>query len=167
MGDPRKSRKRWEKPGHPWIKDRLQRELELVGKYGLRNKRELWIAQTMLREIRRRAKELLSLPPELRVAREKALASKLYKVGILTNENVEVEDILGLDVETILERRLQSIVFKKGLARSIHHARQLITHGHIAIGIRRVRSPGYLVSRDEEGSVNYAPTSPYARSSGR
>lgn len=167
MGDPKKSRKKWERPGHPWIKERLQSEMELIGKYGLRNKKELWIAQTLLREVRRRAKELLSLPPELRVARERMLASKLYRMGILDNENASVEDILGLDVEALLERRLQTIVFKKGLAKSIHHARQLITHGHIVIGARRVRSPGYLVQRAEEDLIGYTPTSPYARGTSR
>ena len=153
MGDPKKSRKIWERPGHPWIKERLVREMELIGKYGLRNKKELWKAQTLLREFRRRAKALLSLPPELRATRERELVSKLYRLGLLSSENAAVEDILALDVESVLERRLQTIVFKKGLALSIHHARQLITHGHIAIGIRRVTSPGYLVSRDEENLV--------------
>ncbi|RLG74344.1 MAG: 30S ribosomal protein S4, partial [Thermoprotei archaeon] len=56
MGDPRKPRKKWIRPGHPWIRERLIEEMEIVGKYGLRNKRELWIAQTMLRKIRERAK---------------------------------------------------------------------------------------------------------------
>jgi small subunit ribosomal protein S4 len=153
MGDPKKSRKSWERPGHPWIKERLIKEMELVGKYGLRNKKELWRAQTLLREFRRRAKALLSLPPELRAVREKELVSKLYRLGLLNSENAAVEDILALDVESVLERRLQTIVFKKGLASSIHHARQLITHGHIAIGVRRVTSPGYLVSRDEENLI--------------
>ncbi|MEM1796637.1 MAG: 30S ribosomal protein S4, partial [Zestosphaera sp.] len=70
MGDPRKSRRKWEKPGHPWIKDRLVEEMELVGKYGLRNKRELWLAQTYLRNIRNKAKALLSLTPDERSVRE-------------------------------------------------------------------------------------------------
>ena len=60
-----------------------------------------------------------------------------------------------------MERRLQTIVYKKGLAKTIHHARQLIVHGHIAINGRRVTSPGYIVRRDEEEMVDYAPTSPY------
>lgn len=153
MGDPRKPRKKWERPGHPWIRERLVRELELVGKYGLRNKRELWRAQTILRELRRKAKALLSLPIDIRAVEERKIVTKLYNMGLLEFENAVLEDILGLDVEHVLERRLQTIVFKKGLAKSIHHARQLITHGHIAIGGRRVTSPGYLVSRSEENLI--------------
>ncbi len=163
MGDPKKSRKKWERPGHPWIKERLKQELELVGRYGLRNKRELWIAQTILRDIRSKAKKLLSLPLEVRRVKERGLVARLYRAGILNSESAALEDILGLDVESVLERRLQTIVFRKGLAKSIHHARQLIVHGHIAIGLRRIRSPGYLVSRDEENLIGYAPSSPYAK----
>jgi len=161
MGDPKKPRKKWERPGHPWIKQRLIEEMELVGTYGLRNKRELWKAQTLLRKIRQRAKALLSLPPEVRKVREKELIRKLYKMGLLESENATLDEVLGLNVSSILERRLQTIVYRKGLAKTIHQARQLIVHGHIAIGGRRVRSPGYLVSRDEEDLIDYAPTSPF------
>ncbi|MEM0361506.1 MAG: 30S ribosomal protein S4 [Sulfolobales archaeon] len=153
MGDPKKPHKKWERPGHPWIKERLAKELELIGKYGLRNKREIWIAQTILREWRRKAKALLSLPPEVRAVKEKQVISKLYNMGLLETESAVLEDVLSLDVEHVLERRLQTIVFKKGLAKSIHHARQLVVHGHIAIGGRRVTSPGYLVPRSEENLI--------------
>ena len=163
MGDPRKPRKKWESPGHPWIKERLLQEMELVGTYGLRNKRELWIAQTMLRRIRARARALLAMPPEVREREERALIHRLYSLGILPSENATLSDILGLSVEAILERRLQTIVWRKGLAKTIHQARQLITHGHIAIRGRRVTSPGYLVPREEEPYVDFYPGSPYAR----
>lgn len=163
MGDPKKPRKKWESPGHPWIKSRLERELELVYRYGLRNKRELWTAQTMLRKIRHRARQLLALPFEERKQALEKLARRLYHLGIIDRLDVDVNDILSLSIESILERRLQTIVYKKGLATSIYHARQLIVHGHIAIKSRSVASPGYLVSREEENWIGYHPTSPYAK----
>lgn len=163
MGDPKKPRKTWERPGHPWIKERLIEEMELVGQYGLRNKRELWKAQTLLRRIRNKAKALLSLPEEERRARERSLVKFLYNLGLLSSENASVDDILSLTVKDILERRLQTIVYRKGLAKTIHQARQLIVHGHIAIAGRRVRSPGRLVTREEEPLVDYAVTSPFYR----
>ncbi len=163
MGDPKKPRKKWEPPGHPWIKERLIEEMRLVGMYGLRNKRELWIAKTMLKRIRERARALLAKPPELRQAEERALIRRLYKLGILNSENATLDDVLGLTVENILERRLQTIVYRKGLARSIHEARQLIVHGHIAIGGRRVTAPGYIVPRDEEDLIDYYPLSPFKK----
>ena len=160
MGDPKKPRKRWERPGHPWIKDRLLDGMELLGKYGLRNKRELWRAQTYLRRIRDRAKALLSLAPEVRAEREVELVGKLYRMGLLKGKESTVDEVLGLTVDDILERRLQTIVYRKGLARSVYEARQLIVHGHIAIGGRRVTSPGYIVPRDEEDLIDIAPGSP-------
>ncbi|RLE71869.1 MAG: 30S ribosomal protein S4 [Thermoprotei archaeon] len=162
MGDPKKSRRKYETPGHPWIKERLLQEIELVGKYGLRNKRELWIARTYLRRIRARARTLLALPLQRRAKFEKELINRLVKQGILPSEDCTLDDVLNLTVEDILQRRLQYIVYKKGLASSIYHARQLIVHGHIAIGERRVTSPGHLVTRDEEERVRFYPLSPYA-----
>jgi len=163
MGDPKKPRKKWEPPGHPWIKERLIREMEIVGYYGLRNKRELWIFQTMLRKIRHRARALLALPPEEREAKAKALLERLYRLGILQDPNATLSDVLNLTVEALLERRLQTIVWRKGLAKTPHQARQLIVHGHIAIKGRRVTSPNYLVSRDEEPYVDFYPLSPFAK----
>jgi small subunit ribosomal protein S4 len=165
MGDPKKPRKKWEGPSHPWRKDVLQQELELVGRYGLRNKRELWIARTFLRRMRAKARALLALPEGEREARARPLINRLYRLGLLQSSEASLSDILRLTVEDVLERRLQTIVYRKGLARSLYHARQLIVHGHIAIGNRRVRSPGYLVSRDEEPLVGYYPLSPYASGS--
>ncbi len=163
MGDPKKPRKKWERPGHPWIKERLLEEMELLGKYGLRNKREIWKAQTLLRRIREKAKALLSLPPEVRIAREAELIRKLYHMGLLESESATIDEILGLTTEHVLERRLQTIVYRKGFARTIHEARQLIAHGHIAIAGRRITSPGYLVTREEEDLIDIAPGSPLAQ----
>ncbi|AKG38029.1 MAG: 30S ribosomal protein S4 [Infirmifilum sp.] len=165
MGDPKKSRRKWQGPGHPWRKDVLEEEMRLLGEYGLRNKRELWIAESLLRDIRARARRLLALPEEERLPLEKPLVSRLYKLGILPSEQSTLDEILSLTVRQILERRLQTIVYRKGLASSMYHARQLITHGHIAIGGRRVNSPGYLVQRHEEDLVGYYPLSPLVKAS--
>lgn len=163
MGDPKKSRRKWEGPRHPWIKERLMEETRLLGLYGLRNKRELWKAATIIRYFRHRARALLALPLEVREKEEKVLIGKLIKLGLL-KEGAKLDDVLNLRVEDLLERRLQTIVYRKGLARSIYEARQLIVHGHIAIGGRRIRSPGYIVTVDEEPLVSYYYKSPFAKS---
>jgi len=163
MGDPKRPKKKWEGPFHPWRKDILMQELELVGKYGLRNKKELWIAKTILRKIRANARRLLALPEEERKAHEKELINRLYKMGLLPSPDATLDDVLNLTVENILDRRLQTIVYNKGLAKTIYQARQLIVHGHIVIGDRRVRSPGHLVSIEEENLVDFHPNSPYRK----
>ncbi|ACL11691.1 30S ribosomal protein S4P [Desulfurococcus amylolyticus 1221n] len=134
-------------------------EMKLMGTYGLRNKRELWKTATMVRYYRHRARSLLATPPEIREKEEKALLNRLIKLGLL-KEGARLDDVLNLKIEDLLERRLQTIVYKKGLAKTLHEARQLIVHGHIAIGGRRVRSPGRIVTVDEEPLVDYYPFSP-------
>jgi len=104
------------------------------------------------------ARSLLTLPTEERMKLEAQLLGKMKRLGILSEEAV-LDNILDMTVEDILERRLQTVVFRKGLAKTIHQSRQLITHGHIAIGDRKVFSPSYLVLRSEEDTITYAPSS--------
>ena len=159
MGDPKKQRKKYEMPRFPWRTDILQGELRLIGEYGLRNKRELWRHKTMLSRFRGIARSLLGMPPEERSKLESQLLSRLHRIGILP-ETAELDDVLDLNVEDVLERRLQTVIFRRGLTKSIHQARQFITHGHVAIGEKRVFSPSYLVFKDDENRINYASTSP-------
>ncbi|NVM02413.1 MAG: 30S ribosomal protein S4 [Candidatus Helarchaeota archaeon] len=161
MGDPKKHRKKYSKPRNKWQKERLEKELNLLGKYGLRNKKEIWRLQSMVSKYRGRARKLLSLTEEERDLVMKELNSRLNKIGLLP-ETANVEDILRLTIEDILERRLQTMVFNLGLAVTIYHSRQLITHGHIAIAGQKVTSPGHLVKRREEKSINYSSNSPYS-----
>ncbi|MFQ6068564.1 MAG: 30S ribosomal protein S4 [Candidatus Bathyarchaeia archaeon] len=158
MGDPRKQRKKYETPRFPWRTDILQAELKLLGQYGLRNKRELWRHKTMLSKFRGTARSILGMPEKEGEKLKKQLLNRLNRLGIL-HETAALDDVLDLAIEDILERRLQSLVFHKGLAKSMYQARQLITHGHIAIGEKKVTSPSYLVLRDEEAHITYAPTS--------
>jgi small subunit ribosomal protein S4 len=159
MGDPKKPRKKYKTPMHPFSKDRIHSELILMGKYGLRNKREIWRATTMLRGLRKHARRSLALPDEEQEKARSLLVKKLNRLGVLS-PNATLDDVLKLNIEDILNRRLQTLVQRQGLSNSIYHARQLITHGHIAIGGRRITSPGYLVDREGESLVSFASSSP-------
>lgn len=158
MGDPRKQRRKYETPRFPWRTDILQSELRFLGQYGLRNKRELWRHKTMLSRFREIARSLRGMPKEQRERMERQLLNRLNRLGILP-ETAVLDDVLDLALEDILERRLQTMVFSKGFAKSVYQARQLITHGHIAIDGKRVSAPSYLVLRDEEARLAYASTS--------
>lgn len=159
MGDPKKQRKKYEAPRFLWRPDVLQEELRLLGQYGLRNKRELWRNKTMLSRFRGIARSLIGKTPEERRKMEKMLLARLKKLGII-HETAVLDDVLDLTIQDVLERRLQTVVFRKGLAKSIYQARQLVTHGHIAIGDRRVTVPSYLVTREEENQIAYTSQSP-------
>jgi len=164
MGDPRKQRKKYKAPRFLWRPDILQEELKLIGQYGLRNKRELWRNKTMLSKFRGISRSLIGKTPEERRKMEKMLLKRLKKLGII-HETAVLDDILDLAVEDFLERRLQTIVLQKGLAKSIYQARQLITHRHIIIGNQCVTVPSYLVTQEEENQITYTPQSPFADSS--
>ena len=152
MGDPKKARKRYSRPRSPWRTDQLAQELYLLGTFGLRNKRELWKAETQLSSVRKQARTLLAATTEVRQREEKKLLDSLRRRGLVA-EGATLDDILSLTVEDVLSRRLQSMVFKKGMAVSPLHARQLVTHGHVMVGNRRITVPGYEVESQEEGTV--------------
>ncbi|WP_297476888.1 30S ribosomal protein S4 [Thermococcus sp.] len=164
MGDPKRQRKKYETPSHPWIKERLDRERVLMKKYALKNKKELWRHETQLKEFRRRARRLLAARGKQAEIEKVQLLQRLNRLGLLPADAV-LDDVLSLAIEDVLDRRLQTVVFKKGLARTIGQARQLIVHGHIEVNGQVIRSPGYLVLKEEEDAITYARNSPFAKES--
>jgi len=135
-----------------WTTDQLNAELYIMGSYGLRNKRELWKAQTEVPRIRNQARALLALSAEARAEKEKRLLNFLNRLG-LAKEGATLDDILNLKIEDLLERRLQTIVMKKSGIKSPYQARQLVSHRHVSIGNRKVNIPGYLVRTEEEPQI--------------
>ncbi len=159
MGYPGKNRKSYETPKHPWQAARMAGEVELVKKYGLRNKKEVWKAHSSLKKYRELARILLAesakgtLAGHVKTDAENIL-NRLKRYGLLKKDAV-LDDILSLDATNFLERRLQTQVHKQGLANTIKQARQFIVHGHISVGGRKVTVPGYIVSMDDELSLDY------------
>ncbi len=152
MGDPRKAKKTFNRPRSIWTTDQISSELYVVGSYGLRNKRELWKAQTEIARIRNQARSLLSLPIEVRHEKETKLLNYLSRLGLVTSSST-LDDILNLKIEDILERRLQTVVMKRSSLKSPYQARQIVVHGHVSIGNRKINLPGYLVKKDEESEI--------------
>ncbi len=170
MGDPRKNRKRFEGPKRLWDKKRIEDEKALREEYGLKNARELWRMQTLLRRIRREARRLLSKKGADLERRTSQLLGRVKRF-LVRNPDATVDDVLLLTPRDILSRRLQSVVMRKHLARTNGQARQFIVHGHIAVNGNRVTSPSYLVGFDEEDNVTWfkkplqvAPAAPEAES---
>lgn len=147
----RKLKKTYSKPLRPWDKTRIEEEKKLMRAYGLRRKREIWKAASILRSYRQRARNLAATK---NIIEEKKLLEKLFKLGLL-EKGATLTDVLNLTIENMLERRLQTIIYKKGLANTIKQARQFITHGHIAINKRRIVFPGFMVPRDLEDKIEY------------
>ncbi len=143
----------YETPNHPFQSGRIAEERALLILYGLKNKVELWRAQSELRSYRREARKHLARHDESN--QEEALfLAKLKRCGIVIQES-HLEEILTLDVNTILERRLQTLVYRSGLANTIKQARQFIVHGHISLNGHCVDIPSYKVKVEEESSLQY------------
>jgi small subunit ribosomal protein S9e len=125
--------KTFKKPRRPYEKERLDAELKTVGEYGLRNKRELWRVQMQLSKIRNAARTLLTLEEKdpRRIFQGTALMRRMYRYGLLDDTQDGLDYVLALQPSDFLERRLQTLVFKLGHAKSIHHARVLIRQRHI------------------------------------
>jgi len=155
MGKPKFSSKKYDSPSHPWKEERIKAENELIKKYGLKNKREIWKAATRLRKYRGQARELLARSEDPQIKKETdQLLQHLTRYNILPL-NSTLDDVLALDTEAILARRLQTLTYLKGFANTPEHARQLISHGHIAIGDRRITVPSYRVAKNEESMIGY------------
>lgn len=164
MGFPGKKRKSYDTPKHPWQAARMATEVELLKKYGLRNKKELWKAVSILRRYRADARRILAesaeteLTGHLKTESDQILA-RLIRFSVLPSD-ANIDDILALQTEVILERRLQTQVYRLGLARTPKQARQFITHGHIAVNGQKATVPGMLISKAEEMQIDYYGNSP-------
>ncbi len=154
MGDPKKSRKTYETPKKLWDKTRILEEKDISTKYGLRNKKEIWKIKSKLRILRQNARKLLALPDERRLKRQEELMERLYNMGLL-EKKASLDNVLTLSVESMAERRLETIVWRKNLANTPIQSRQFITHGHIAINGQKITAPGHIVTRKEEDKITY------------
>lgn len=158
MGSIKKIRKKYEVPFKHWDLQRMLEEVELTTKFGLKNKREVWKARSRLKQVRTAARNLFTKTGTVAEREKKELIEKLYRIGML-EQNATLDDVLGLTVENILERRLQTIALRKGMAITPKQARQFITHGHIAINGSKVFTPGYIVPRADTDKIAFTQAS--------
>ncbi|MDC3254108.1 30S ribosomal protein S4 [Nitrosopumilus sp.] len=158
MGDPKYPRKAWRKPKRPLNYELKMEELQTLGTFGLRTKRELWKAHTELSRVRQQARSLLALTQKIRDEKEPILLKSLARIGLISND-ATLDDVLNLKPTDLLARRLQTIVSNKLGFKTPYQARQAVIHGHIMVGDRKVDIPSYTVTVSEEDSVHFSPES--------
>ena len=159
MGSPRRLRKKYSKPLHPWRKSRIDYEKKILEQYGLKNKREIWKTDSNLRRILQQAKRLISLDTEQAQREKTQLINRLMKYSLL-KESGNLDDVLSLKIDDLLNRRLQTFVYRKNLANSVKQARQFIVHRHISVNGQKTTTPSYMVKEDEEDKILYSGRSP-------
>ena len=162
MGHPKKPRKQYNTPSHPWNADRIKEENRLANKYGLKNKKEIWKAESRVERYRRDARVLLGMDIDQSEEEREELLNHLVRAGFLA-PNSKLEEVLDLNVEDVLRRRLQSLVHKKGLSSTAKEARLFVVHGHITLNGKKINAPGHLVEKADEDSIGFYPGSPVAK----
>lgn len=161
MGDTRKFKKKYQTPLHPWNRKAIEDEKVLVKEYGLGKKKELHIAISFLKKYKDIAKKLIADRTAQGSIEKEQMMSKLVRLGLLS-AGAKLDNVLGLELKDVLERRIQSRLYRRSLARSMKQARQFIVHGHVAIGDKTITSPSYMLSLVEESSLCFCPASALA-----
>ena len=158
MGDPKRFRKKYQTPMHPWNKAAIEEEAVIKFEYGIRRKKEIYLMRSFLKRYRNIAKRL-SIDTTAQGAKEaQASLDKLKRYGFLADD-ASLNQVLALTLKDVLERRLQSVVFRKGMARSMKQARQFITHRHILVNGKEITAPTYLLTLAEEAALTFKENS--------
>ena len=158
MGDPRRLRKKYETPLHPWRSANIEAERAIKQEYSLKNKQELWRMTSALRDFKNQAKRLIAQRGVQADLESKQLLSRLERLGLLP-AGAKLDTVLSLQAKDILDRRLQSFVFRQGIARSMKQARQFITHYHVAVNGKGISAPSYIVTKSDEALIQVRQTS--------
>ena len=151
-------------PRRPFEKERLDAELKLCGEFGLRAKKEVWRAKFVVAKLRKAARILLTLDEKdpKRLFEGAAILRQCRRLGVLSDDKLKLDYVLALTDEDFLERRLQTQVFKLGLARSIHHARVLIKQRHIRVGAQCVNVASFIVRTESQKHIDLVRNSSLA-----
>jgi len=161
MGDPRKARKKYTTPSHPWQKVRIDAERGVKNTYGVKTKKEIWKMDSLRKKFTSGAKALIAARTEQADKEREQIVQRLVRLGLL-DVNAKFDDVLGMTLEDIMERRLQTRVWKQGLAKTATQARQFIIHGHIIVAGKKITMPSYIVSKSDESQIAFLPKSKFS-----
>ncbi len=150
MGGIKRKKRQYTRPRQLFDKTRIDQENVMVRAYGLKNKKEIWKAKSLVSKLRRRAKNLISKE----ISKQQELFNKLNNLGIkVTNTS----DVLALTENDLLNRRLQTFVYKNKLANTAKQARQLIVHKHILVDGEIVNIPSFWITSELEKKIEVIP----------
>tara|TARA_Y100000034_G_C6788559_1_gene352879 strand:+ start:369 stop:875 length:507 start_codon:yes stop_codon:yes gene_type:complete len=142
----KKEHKKYSKPKRPFNKERLEEEGEIKKEFGLKNKKEIWKSDSIVKSIKERAKKLISADEK----EQKALFARLKKIGLNVSS---IAEALSLDKKDYLKRRLQTVIRERKMVSTVKGARQLITHKKVSVDGNIINSPSYIVPVELENKI--------------
>ena len=142
----KRKHKTYSRPKRPFDKARIDEEALVKKEFGLKNKKEIWKAEAKIKTIRERAKKLITADAK----EQQEFFDKLSKIGLQVSS---IAEVLSLDKKDYLNRRLQTIVLKKGLVTTSKTARQMITHKKVFVNGKIVNIPSYIVPIELENKI--------------
>lgn len=164
MGDPRRIRKNYANPRMQWNEANLAYEKEIKRDYKPKNKKEIWKMTAFLQNIKDQAKSINSMLGTARrsqaLVEQDQLIARVKRFGLIKKEDITLGDLLGLELRDVMERRLQTLVVRKKLARTMSQSRQFITHGHILVAGKKLTSPSYMVPLSDDETIDFVSKSP-------
>jgi small subunit ribosomal protein S4 len=143
----KRKHKIYSRPKKPFDKMRIEEEAKIKEEFGLKNKKEIWKADAKIKEMREKAKKLISASEE----EKQAFFGRLNKIGIKVSS---IGDVLSLDKRDYLKRRLQTVLVEKKFTTTPKSARQLITHKKVMINNKSINAPSYIVPVELEGKIS-------------
>lgn len=121
----------------------------------------LGVNKTSKRQIRRMTKKKSEYGLQLN---EKQKAKFIY--GVLERQfrsyydkAKKMEGITGANILILLERRIDNVVYRMGLATTRRQARQIVRHGHVTVNGKRVDIPSCLLDAGDVVAVAQASRS--------
>jgi small subunit ribosomal protein S4 len=164
MGDPGRQRRKYRGPSHPWIRERIEEEKVLKLEYGTKNKKEIYRLGSLLSKFKGEAKALIPLHTEQAEQKKKQLLSRLAAFKLIS-QSAKLDDILAISLKDLMERRAQTLLVRRALARTVKQARQLITHKHVMVKGKLITSPSTLLTAEQEAALDFVPSSSFANPS--
>lgn len=161
MGDPKKFKKKYDPAAHPWIRGIIEENKVLRKEFGLSKKREILLASSFLKKYKDIAKRLIADHTAQGEKEKTQMMDKLQRCGLITAGS-SLDNVLSIQLKDVLERRIQSQLFRKGMARSMKQARQFITHRHVIIGKKEITSPSHMLTVEEESQLGFKSASTLA-----
>lgn len=161
MGDIKKHKKKYSTPSHPWQRVRIDEEKAIQQEYGTKNKKEIWKMRSLVRNLKAQGRSLIAKRGEQATKEKEQLFGRVRDLGLVKG-TIEVDNVLGIQLKDAMERRLQTLLVRKGIAKTMKQARQLITHEHIMVSGRKITIPTYVVKISEEDSISYSSDSAFS-----